>query len=116
MEKSEKCLTSTTRQMNNKKHTANLYLIYQDTHKYYNFYDSAVVAADSEDDARSIHPDGYKRIGNKWAIRRKDGTYFFEESLTDDQWCAPSEVKATLIGQTSTEEAGAIVCSSFNGS
>jgi hypothetical protein len=41
----------------------NLYLISQNVNNDYDTYDAAVVAANSEDEARLIHPCGYTYAG-----------------------------------------------------
>lgn len=72
-----------------------LYRISQDKNNDYDTYDSAVVAACSEDDARSIHPGNYKCTGN--------------------EWCAPKYVYVELIGEAiEGAEPGSVICASFN--
>lgn len=70
-----------------------LYLISQQTNNGYDTYDSAVVAAESEEAARSIHP------GNsQW----DEGT-----------WCAKEDVAVRLIG-TAADDVSGVLCASFN--
>jgi len=73
----------------------NLYLIYQYLNNGYDTYDSAVVAAESDGDARSIHPSGY----DKWAY---------------DTWCKPDQVKVTIIGKAEDNMKRGVICASFN--
>ncbi len=95
----------------------NLYLIKQYENNNYDTFDSAVVVAKSEDQARLIHPSsGLEKIKvfdyeNKryshqdwWVIKR--GT---------EEWCQPCDVKIELIGEDcNNKPAGFVVCSSFN--
>jgi hypothetical protein len=63
----------------------NLYKIYQEVNTDYDSYDSAVVAAVSEDDAKKIHPSAE-----------------YPPPVIDDSgditWCSLSDVKVQLIG------------------
>jgi len=77
----------------------NIYLITQDKNYDYDTYDSAVVAANSEEEARMIHPDGR----DEW-----NG-----ESETYSSWCDSMYVEVDFIGTTSVREKG-VICSSFN--
>lgn len=82
----------------------NLYLISQDINDDYDTYDSAVVAAESEDDARTIHPDS--GICGEW-----DESDWWSES----GWLKYSDIdKITveLIGTTDRERG--VVLASFN--
>lgn len=75
----------------------NLYLISQDVNDGWDTYDSAVVAAKSEQEARSIHPSGR------------------ESSPTWDQtWTSPTNVKVELIGKAVPGTKAGVICSSFN--
>jgi len=75
----------------------NLYLISQKVNNGYDTYDSAVVAAESEDAARSIHPSG-----SDW-----DG-----ESQMYGTWCAKENVTVRLIG-TAADGVSGVICASF---
>ena len=75
----------------------NLYLISQSAHSYY-VYDSAVVAAESEDDARIIHPNGY----GEWS------------SNDLCEWCTPEQVKVQHIGTANPGAERGVICASFN--
>lgn len=79
----------------------NLYLITLKKYVDYDMYDSAVVAAYSEEEAKEIHPNGYA------------------QSLTEDTgtWTVNSkDVGVELIGFVTGDyyKAGDVVCSSFN--
>ena len=76
----------------------NIYLISQDVNTGYDTFDSAVVCAVSEEDARDIHPYEYEHWGNK-----ERGT-----------WCFRNEVKVDLIGVAKRGAKREVICSSFN--
>lgn len=78
----------------------NLYLISQDINDDYDTYDSAVVAAESEDDARTIHPD---RCGNEWSLEYE--SVWLKYSDID-------KITVELIGTTDRERG--VVLASFN--
>lgn len=75
-----------------------LWLIEQDENNNYDTYDSAVVAADSESDARAISPDG-----GKWRDRHSS-------------WASsPDNVKVSYVGEAAPGlVSGEIICASFN--
>jgi len=79
----------------------NLYLISQSVNNNYDTYDSAVVAAKSEDDARSMHPSGCTNLNGK--------TIWF------DTWCSKEDVNVKLIG-TAADGVSGIICKSYNAS
>lgn len=76
----------------------NLYLISQAVNTHYDTYDSAVVAAESEDAARAIHPSK-----SDW-----DG-----KAKRYGSWCAKKDVAVQLIG-TAAKNISGVVCASFN--
>jgi len=77
----------------------NLYLISQNVNRGWDTYDSAVVAAESEEAARSIHPGKAN-----W-----DG-----KSEMYGTWCAKEDVYARLIGKAARGIQPGVVCASFN--
>lgn len=77
----------------------NLYLISQTVNKEYDTYDSAVVAAVSEDDARSMPPYGHN-------IRWSDGLLRY--------WASPKYVHVTYLGKADDKVNLGVVCASFN--
>ena len=77
----------------------NLYLISQKVNEGCDIYDSAVVCAATEKEARLTHPDG----NMEW-----DG----EEDYFD--WCAAVDVDVKLIGVADDSIEKGVVCSSFN--
>lgn len=77
----------------------NIYLLTQTENSGYDTYDSCVVAAENEDQARMIRPDNDQwhndyRIGN-WAY-------------------TPGKVKVELIGIAITGTEPVVICTSFN--
>jgi len=66
----------------------------------YGEYDSAVVAAETEEEARMVHPSPFKK---DW-----DGIVTMYDS-----WVAPQKVIVEYLGETSRDISGVIV-SSFN--
>ena len=89
--------------------TFNLYLISQNTNRRYDTFDSAVVAAYSEDEATYIHPDG----GSTWDA----GLGWNNEHGTraNKTWPSPDNITVVKIGiAESNVDAGEVVLSSFN--
>ena len=80
-----------------------IYLIKQNVNCDYDTYDSAVVIAASEEEARTIHPDGQRWIDNKW-----NGWWGLQS------WCKPEDVEVKLIGTAMPGEAAYVVVRSFN--
>lgn len=80
------------------KETLYLYLLTQDENTGWGTYDSCVVCAHNEEEARSIHPDGAWILGmfvnRKWATE-------------------PENVKVELIGEAKGQMVG-VILSSFN--
>jgi len=79
-----------------------LYLLTQDRNIGYDTYDSAIVCAESEDEAKMIHPCDYK---NNWNGER-DSIF--------DSWCAAKDVDVKLIGLAAPSIKKGVVLSSFN--
>jgi len=76
-----------------------VWLIKKDVNYNWDTYDSAVVIALTEDDARFIHPDG-----------RADwdglcGDY--------DSWCDADDVQVTLVGTALEGSKAGVVCASY---
>ncbi len=73
-----------------------LWLISQDENRDYDTYDSAVVAAETEEEARSIHPGEYGEGGKEYWVAR------------------PDQVKVTLLGEAISGTDAGIIVASFN--
>ena len=92
----------------------NLYLI-QTTEEYLDCdtYDSAVVCANSEAEAKCIHPDGdYIFINERFVSKKSEYVappgYF-------SGWIHPKDVQVTFIGVAAEYiQPGTVVCASFN--
>ena len=70
-----------------------LYLISQDINNDYDTYDSAVVCAENEEEARNMYPGGY---------------------VSTVTWCLPKDVKVDHIGSAKNGTEKGVICSSFN--
>lgn len=79
----------------------NVYLLSQAVNDGYDTYDSAVVIAKSEDDARLMYP-GYTRAID-WT----------KDDMDLRSWAKPDQLTVELIGTTYIEEPR-VVCASFN--
>lgn len=77
----------------------NLYVISQPEEAGYDEYEFAVVAAESEEAARSIHPDSF--------IKNWDG-----KRTIYGTWCAKEEVVVKHIG-TAIDAVPGVICASF---
>lgn len=75
-----------------------LYLISQNVNTGYDTYSDAVVCANSEQEARLIHPDGYSKV--------KADSY--------DPWCDASDVKVEYIGEADKSIKEGVICASFH--
>jgi hypothetical protein len=95
----------------------NIYKIKQYENNRYDTYDSAVVVAESEEDAKRIHPDGRSKwVDGAWKIFNPDigpyGSYFEHGSVA---WTDPKMVKVTLIGVALADiTKESVICSSYN--
>lgn len=78
-----------------------LWLISQNTNNEYDTYDSAVVAAETEDQARGIHPGG--------EYYQKMWEYDYSPWVK-----SPSQVFAKYIGEAAPGTQPGIICASFN--
>lgn len=74
----------------------NIYLIERKGTIDYDEYDSAVVCAESEKDARNTHPSG-------------DNKYF-----SDSTWDSPENIKVKLLGLASEDINEGVIVASFN--
>ena len=91
----------------------NIYLISQSVNNDYDTYDSAVVAAETEADARLIHPsEHYARCEDGWGFGYADGDVKYEGKTTYD-WCSSEDVRVRLVGVGTPMDRG-VILSSFN--
>lgn len=94
-----------------------LWLISQNTNNEYDTYDSAVVAAETEEEASMVHP-AYSDEDEEWVFwshgewktKTLSGNVY---SYTNWAWVTPKEVTVQLIADnyTGTKK---VICSSFN--
>ena len=88
-----------------------LWLISQSFNKGYDTYDSAVVAAETEEDARKLHPNkGHFWDGEGWCYKIFNGRVV--PSCHPD-WADPQHVQVEYLGETDRDIRGAILAS-FN--
>lgn len=82
----------------------NIYLISQNENNGYDTYDSAVVAAKNEEQARNTNPSDFN--GTE-LMNWKDDIY--------GSWCSkPEKVKVTLLGTAVEGTPWSVLCASFN--
>lgn len=87
-----------------------LWLISQSTNNGYDTYDSAIVAAETAEDARRLHPDG-----DVWVV---DTGWVDPETRKpawqSGTWATPGNVKAALVGEAVEGTKAGIILASFN--
>jgi hypothetical protein len=88
-----------------------LWVIKTKQHLGYDTYDSAVIAAETEQEARFTSPYGDTWDGTHWVTVVNGQTY--RHSSLDSGWCHPDQVSVDYLGETSRDICGPIV-SSFN--
>lgn len=77
-----------------------LYKLSQNVNNGYDTYDSCIVAAENEDEAAEIHPDG-----------------FLNNTLENDEWytwCRIEDVKVEYIGEAKEGIERGVILASFN--
>jgi hypothetical protein len=79
----------------------NLYLLEQSVNNGYDTYDSVVVAAETEEEAKFIHPSEYEKNWDGKDCRFSD-------------WCDVKDISVTLIGTATTDTKKGVVLASFN--
>lgn len=91
----------------------NLYLVSQNVNNDWDTYDSFVVVANNEDEARYISPcEYYVWKDGCWNFKYSDGT---TNTTRHQSWCNPKDVSVKLIGVAdSSLEHGEVVCASYN--
>jgi hypothetical protein len=93
----------------------NLYLLSQTENRGYDTFDSCVVCAPNEEQAKTIHPRGDLNYvsGRGWIWC--DYPYLRSElSMGVDRWSSPENVTATLIGVADPSVKAGVVIASFN--
>ena len=86
-----------------------LWRISQQTNSNYDTFDSAVVSADTAEDARKVHPGGD-------LYQQHQGVNWWEKKETYSSWCnALDQVEVELLGEaTANLNPGTVICASFN--
>ena len=93
-----------------------LWLISQDVNNGWDTYDSAVVAAETEDEARNIYPDNWdstnpkKWNGSKWLWYLNDGRVL---NYGSHSWTSPDNVHVEFLADGYDGPAGTVL-GSFN--
>jgi hypothetical protein len=83
--------------------TMKLFLIAQDENNGWDTYDSAVVAAEDEEQARQINP------RNGWPMTERDWNRDYSD------WCStPERVRVQLLGVAEEDTEAGVICASFN--
>jgi len=96
----------------------NIYLLSQDINNNYDTYDSVIVIAESEEEARKIHPSEYSTHveNNEWYgtyADKSNGTY----PTGSHEWIPYSEINklsVDLIGTANENQKKGVVLASFN--
>jgi len=83
-----------------------IYLISQGKNKGYDTYDSAIVAAKSEEAARNMHPNGARWNGSTWA---ENGI-----ATGEHDWAKPKDVEVELVGTAKKGTKEGVILASFN--
>lgn len=88
-----------------------LWLISQTENNWYDTYDSAVVAAETEEEARLTYPDG-DRVwsGERWVYKTLDGRTL---DIGHTCWTHPCNVSVRFLADGYEGEAG-VILASFN--
>lgn len=82
----------------------NLYKIEQDVNTAYDTYSDAVVAAESEEEARAMHPEN----GEPWDDKKEPPIYPY------GSWTQKNNVKVVKIGVANEGFRKGVVCASFH--
>ena len=92
-----------------------LFIISQDVNTDYATYSDAVVCAESEEEARKIHPDGeydYKETANDNPYADKDE--YIKADRDYGTWAKKEFVNVEYIGEAKEDMEKGVVCSSFH--
>jgi len=93
----------------------NLYLLTQSENDDYDTYDSCVVAAESEETAKTIHPsNNYCFIDGKLYWKNSDGSVELQETNRSGWPSTPDNVIVRLIGIAIEGTAQCVILASFN--
>lgn len=94
----------------------NIYKISQDKNQDYDYYDSAVVVAESEQKARETNPSKFVSvINNKWVFISPEGRHYDHDNDAYDDWIPFRDIhklKVELIGTTDLQPC--VILASYN--
>lgn len=95
----------------------NLFLVTQTSNRSVGAYDSMVVVAGTEDDARAMSPSSmYRWVDGDWRFVKMDGGFGVPDKSAFGPtgfWCDPSKCKVTLLGVAEPGLEEGVVCASF---
>ena len=97
-----------------------IYLLEQDLNNGYDIYDSVVVIAENEDEARKIHPSSFVThiTNDKWMGTYSGGSNIGGEYEQDSyDWVRfdqIDQIKVTHIGTATEEQEKGVLLASFN--
>jgi len=77
----------------------NLYLLSQEINNDYDTFDSVVVAAETEEEAKMIHPHEYKE---NW------------DGIDSGSWCDSKYVNVEYLGEAKEGIRKGVICASYN--
>lgn len=94
----------------------NIYLLEQDLNNGYDTYDSCVVVALNETDARNTYPSPYVTHikDGKWMGTDKAGGEYEQGADEWVQYSQIDQIKVTLIGVANEDVGAGVICASFN--
>ena len=97
----------------------NLYLLTQTVNNNYDTFDSAVVAAETEEKARLIHPRGdreYSSLVHDWYREGTGGVRYYDgkHSAWAPEWAPIDKVEVTHLGTAKPGTKKGVICASFN--
>lgn len=91
-----------------------LWRISQDANSGYDTFSDAIVAAETEELAKSTHPDGsYQWIGSAWQATRPDGTTYIDD-MRYSAWVKADQVEVEYIGEAKGGTPAGVICASFH--
>ena len=91
-----------------------LFKIWQEVNDNYDTYDSAIVAAESEEEARKSPVDVYYEWDdseNSWMFKYRDGSRKKENNY---YWAHPDDIKVEYIGEAKEGTEKGVILASFN--
>jgi hypothetical protein len=88
-----------------------LYKISQTVNNEYDTYDSAVVAAEDEEEARHVRMDTCYYLGDTLYMKLNDGT---EVEQSEWDWAHPKDVQVQYIGEAAPTIVAGVIVASFN--